>query len=389
MKIVDVAEFYAERGGGVRTYVNQKLAAAAAAGHEAVVIAPGPRAGEEERHGGRVIWIASRPLPPDPRYYMLLDESAVHRALSREAPDVVEGSSPWTGGWMVARWPGAALKSFIFHQDPIAVYPHTLLGRRLGYERLDAWFGFIWAYLRKLSAHYDLTVTSGEWLARRLERFGVRAPVAVPFGIDKARFSPVRAAPSLRAEWLERCGAPRDAQLLVTVSRHHPEKRLGTLLSGFDAASQHSPLALVLFGDGPLRKWVERRASKIRGVHVAGFTDDRDLLPATLASADGLLHGSSAETFGLVVAEAVCSGTPVVVPDRGGAPELARSSYAETYAAGDADACAEAILRLCQRDRDALRGACLRDGVPHIFDHEAHFGALFETYAAKLAGAAR
>jgi len=46
VKIVDVAEFYAERGGGVRTYVNQKLAAAAAAGHEAVVIAPGPRAGD-------------------------------------------------------------------------------------------------------------------------------------------------------------------------------------------------------------------------------------------------------------------------------------------------------------------------------------------------------
>ena len=36
MKIVDVAEFYAEQGGGVRTYVNHKLRAAAAAGHEAV-----------------------------------------------------------------------------------------------------------------------------------------------------------------------------------------------------------------------------------------------------------------------------------------------------------------------------------------------------------------
>ena len=28
MKIVDVAEFYAEQGGGVRTYINQKLKAA-------------------------------------------------------------------------------------------------------------------------------------------------------------------------------------------------------------------------------------------------------------------------------------------------------------------------------------------------------------------------
>ena len=42
MKIVDVAEFYAELGSGVRTYINQKLEAGARAGHEVVVIAPGP-----------------------------------------------------------------------------------------------------------------------------------------------------------------------------------------------------------------------------------------------------------------------------------------------------------------------------------------------------------
>jgi len=123
MKIIDVAEFYAERGGGVRTYIHHKLAAAKAAGHEMVIVAPGPKDGCEERLGGRIEWIASRPMPLDARYYLLLDNKAVHAVLNREKPDVVEGSSPWAGGWMVARWPGWALKSFIFHQDPVAVYP--------------------------------------------------------------------------------------------------------------------------------------------------------------------------------------------------------------------------------------------------------------------------
>lgn len=386
MKIVDVAEFYAERGGGVRTYINQKLAAAAQAGHEAVVIAPGPQAGEEVRHGGRVIWIRSRPLPPDPRYYMLLDERAVHRALDALAPDVIEGSSAWTGGWMVARYraatPGLApSKALVFHQDPVAVYPHTLLGRRVGYERIDGWFGPFWRYLKRLSDHFDLTVTSGQWLADRLARFGVRAPTAVPFGIDKQRFRPREADRAERAHWLSACSAPDHARLLMTVSRHHPEKRLGTLLEGFRIASQRSPMALVLFGDGPFRRFVERRARRIPGVHVAGFTDDPAVLPRALASADALLHGSSAETFGLVVAEAVCSGTPVIVPDRGGAPELARPSYAETYEAGAPRACAAAIERLLARDAGELRAACLAEGAPNIYDHEAHFHRLFETYA--------
>ena len=42
MKVVDVAEFYADKGGGVRTYIHQKLEAGARLGHEVVVIAPGP-----------------------------------------------------------------------------------------------------------------------------------------------------------------------------------------------------------------------------------------------------------------------------------------------------------------------------------------------------------
>src|SRR5262245_8268794 len=46
VKIVDVNEFYAEQGGGVRRYVDAKLAAGARLGHEVVVIAPGPRDGE-------------------------------------------------------------------------------------------------------------------------------------------------------------------------------------------------------------------------------------------------------------------------------------------------------------------------------------------------------
>ncbi len=388
MKIVDVSEFYAEEGGGVRTYVHQKLAAAKTLGHEVVIIAPGPEDREEVRDGGRILWVKGPPMPFDPRYFILWNERKVHALLDGERPDVVEGSSPWSGGWFAARWSGpvaqAARRTFIFHQDPVAVYPQTLLGGALGASRVDRLFSPYWAYLRRLSGHFDATVVAGDWLADRLRSFDVHNPIAIPFGIDKSRFSPRQRDAALRSAWLTQCGVPEaqhdEAVLWVGISRFHPEKRIGTMLEAFARVSAHRPMGFVLFGDGPLRGWVERSARKVRGVHLAGFVKDRERVARTLASADGFLHGSAAETYGLVVAEAVCAGLPLVVPDVGGAADLARPGYAETYRAGEAESCAAAMTALLRRPRAGM-GAALAEGAARIGTMEDHFRGLFERYA--------
>ncbi|MCA9562009.1 MAG: glycosyltransferase [Myxococcales bacterium] len=269
MKVVDVAEFYAEQGGGVRTYINQKLRAGERLGHEVVVIAPGPEDKEEERLGGRILWVKGPPMPFDPRYFVLWRERAVHELLDREAPDVVEGSSPWSGGWFAARWRGNAPKAFIFHQDPVAVYPETFLAHRIGREPVNKLFGWYWAYLRRLAGAYDATVVSGHWLAEKLRDFGLPRPQAVPFGINKSRFSPSHESVQVKRDWLDRCGVARDGQLLVTISRFHPEKRVGMLIRAFaDASAERSDRAmgLVIFGDGPLRKSIKRLADRTPGV---------------------------------------------------------------------------------------------------------------------------
>ena len=384
MKIVDVAEFYAEKGGGVRTYIHHKLRAAAAAGHEAVIIAPGPETRTEWRLGGRIEWIRSRPMPFDPRYHLLLNEKAVHAQLDREQADVVEGSSPWTGGWMAARWRGRALKSFIFHQDPVAVYGHTLLARRLGYDRTDRLFNFYFQYLRRLSRHYDLTVTSGQWLADRLTEQRIAGATAVPFGVNKARFLTAKRDPELRCRLLHACDAQADTPLLVAVSRHHPEKRLLSLLDGFAQAKRQQPLALAIYGDGPLRGLVERKARTVGNVHVAGFSADANHLASVLASSDAFVHGSAAETFGIVIAEAMAAGLPLVVPNRGGAHELADPSYAECFEPGDPTAFASAVVRLLARDLPAMGRLSRRAAQRQVVDMDQHFRLLFHEYEARL-----
>ena len=380
MKIVDISEFYSPTGGGVRNYVDEKFKAAARHGHSLTVIAPGKENGVETREGGKLVWVETPQLPFDRNYRMFWRAEDVWRIVDGEAPDVVEGSSPWRGGWIAARWQGAAAKMLFMHADPVAVYPQTLLSGLLSSSTIDKLFGWYWSYLRRLNACFDGCVVSGSWLAARFAGHGLRNLHVVPFGVETAWFGPGLRDNALRSTMLERCGLGPDAALLINIGRHHPEKRVGIAIEAVSKAQKSRPVGLYVIGDGLIHARVRAKAARASHVHVAGWVDDRATLARMIASADALLHCSTAETFGFVVAEALCCGTPVVVPDAGGAGDLAAAEYAETYAPGDPNSAAKAILDLLGRDRAALSRAALEAG-RRVGDIESHFEKLFAVYA--------
>jgi alpha-1,6-mannosyltransferase len=117
-----------------------------------------------------------------------------------------------------------------------------------------------------------------------------------------------------------------------------------------------------------------------QNVYVAGQINDADQLSTVMASADALIHGSAAETFGLVLAEALCSGTPLIVPDAGASATFAGPGYAETYRAGDAVDAAGAILRLLDGERKTQSEAALAAADAQVFTVEQHFERLFAIY---------
>lgn len=385
MRIVDVAEYYAERGGGVRTYIDHKLRAGAALGHQVIVVAPGPETRVERRLGGTIQWLKAPKLPFDDRYHIFWNADDVHRCLDDLKPDVVEGSSALRGAWAVASWQGDAVKSWFIHQDLVAGYVHTFLDRYIARSTLDRAVGRFWNHLRALSWAYDTSVVAAPWLADRFESFGLRRPHAIPVGVDHGAFSPDLASPAARAELRAMCGLENpDAPLLITVSRHHPEKRLGAIIEGFSLASAKRPMGLVVFGDGPTRSRVELHASRVPHVHVFGALGDRARLARYLASADALLHGGAAEICATVVAEAMTSGLPLIVPDFGGALGWASPDYAEVYKAGDPHSCADAITRILARDCAGLRRAG-RAAAERLLTLPAdHFEQLFAHYQAMI-----
>lgn len=377
MKIVDVAEFYSPTGGGVRTYVDQKLAAAAELGHEVVVIAPGAERRTEHRAGGRIEWVRAPKLIADGNYRLFWNFTPVHDILDAERPDIVEAGSPWTAAWIVAAWRGPAARVLFMHADPVAVFPYRWFDGLMSEDQVDRLYFWYWAHMRALDRHFDRMVVAGTWLQQRMMRYGIREPAVAPLGVATEDFSPTLRDPALRRDLLARCGLPESATLFIGVGRHHAEKRWPMLIRA--AAASDLPIGFVLAGDGMMRERVEQAAAPHRRVQLLGHVGDRAELARLLASADGLLHGSGSETFGIVAAEALASGTPLVVPASGGVGDLARPEHSETYRAGDQAGAVAAIARFVGRDRATMSAAALvaagRIGMP-----TERFAGLFEIY---------
>src|SRR6476469_1946521 len=151
MRIADGCAFYTPAGGGVRTYVEAKLRAAARFGHEMIVIAPGERHQVIKRGPGAfLVTIPAPRIALDRRYRYFDDEAALHSALDAWQPDHVEASSPWSSATMVGRWQGSASRSLVMHSDPLAAYAYRWLGGFAPIDKIDRWFGWFWRHLRGL-----------------------------------------------------------------------------------------------------------------------------------------------------------------------------------------------------------------------------------------------
>lgn len=380
MRIVDVCEFYAPEGGGVRTYIHAKMTVAAAAGYQVTVIAPGPV--DDVAHwpgGGSVITLKSPLLPFDRRYGMFWHDAPVHALLDDLQPDVLEASSPWRGAWIAASWRGRAARSLFMHHDPLSAFAYRWFDAMAPREAIDRQFAWFWRYLQRMCAKYDTIVCAAPSLSARLADGGIARTVTLPMGVDKGVFSPSLRNEDLRAALLALCNLRPDARLALAIGRHTPEKRWPLVIDACTRAAAETPLGLVLIGDGHQRGKTLAHIGDNPHVYAMAPVRDRALLARILASGDMLLHGSAAETFGLVAAEARASGLPLVLPNLGAAFDLAHPDHTEVYAAGDRRSAADAILRMLARDQIALQAAATARALAARTLDE-HFDELFAHY---------
>jgi|HubBroStandDraft_2_1064218.scaffolds.fasta_scaffold24887_2 alpha-1,6-mannosyltransferase len=335
----------------------------------------------------RTVRVGGPSLPYDRTYHLLGRFDKVRDRVNAERADVLEAHSPYlaTAAIMACGRDAARVRTAFWHADHLGTYVEPLLARWLGGRAAEATSASMWPFVRGLLAPFDATFVAGREQATRLRRAGVEGVVHVPFGVDVGAFSPRARDESMRQKLLGGAGA--GAVLLVGAGRFAFEKRWDVVLDAFARIRAQREAVLVLFGDGPERAALERAAPI--GVRFLGFERDRGRLAAALASCDALLHGCPYETFGLGVAEAVACGTPVVVPDAGGAAQTVDPSCGATYPSLDAAACAAAVERLLARDPGELRARAIEAAarVPTAADHYGRVLATYDAlFAAKTAG---
>ncbi|MGX7824196.1 glycosyltransferase [Actinokineospora sp. 24-640] len=348
MRIVQLANFYGPRSGGLRTALHHLGAGYAAAGHEVVLVVPGPRRRDERLATGVRRITLPAPGIPGTGGYRAVDPLRVRALLAGLRPDRLEVSDRLTlrgmGRW--ARERGV----------PAVVISHERLDRLLEQFLLPAPLARLAADAanRRMAAAYDTVVCTTGFARAEFDRIGATNLAQVPLGVDLATFTPTRHDGALRADLAHGADA-----LLVHCGRLSPEKHVERSVDTLAALREAGAnVRLVVAGDGPRRAALERRAAGLP-VTFLGFLADRAAVAGLLATADVSLAPGPHETFGLAALEALASGTPVVVSRSSALGELVRPDCGAAVA-DRAPAFAEAVTGLLdvpERDRRAAARA--------------------------------
>ena len=149
---------------------------------------------------------------------------------------------------------------------------------------------------------------------------------------------------------------PAGALRVLAVGRLVPEKGFADLVAA--AARTRTPVRLTVVGLGPARDALAAQARTL-GVDLAlpGALSPAELTRA-YASTDVVAQPSHSEGFGLVAAEAVVAGVPVVATDAGGPRDLLDPD--DLVPVGDVDALAAALDEVAADPARARKRVMLR-----------------------------
>ena len=345
LRIVQLANFYGPRSGGLRTALHHLGAGYVTHGHEVVLVVPGPRRTHEVMPTGVRRITLPAPKIPWTGGYRAVDPWRVRILLEALRPDRIEVSDRLTlrgmGRWALRR----GVPSVVISHERLDRLLHQALLPEPVARRLADWAN------ARMAASYDTVVCTTGFAREEFDRIGSPNVVQVPLGVDLATVAPSQRDTALRAELAGGAEA-----LLVHCGRLSPEKHVERSVD--TVAELHESgerVRLVIAGDGPRRDALQRRAVGLP-VTFLGFVHNRSAVARLLATADVSLAPGPHETFGLAALEALASGTPVVVSRSSALREIIRPNCGAAVA-DHAPAFAGAVTRLLNAPEPARRAA--------------------------------
>lgn len=186
---------------------------------------------------------------------------------------------------------------------------------------------------RFLCARATANITPTLWLGGLLHLPHVQA---IPHGLDFPQAIP-------------RAAVPRRPPICAFVGRLVTTKGVQVLLeAAVILRAQNQPFELMIIGEGPQRAALEefvRRAQLDAQVKFAGRLGDAEVDAALAESSVVVVPSLGGEVFGLVVAEAMARGLPVIASDLGAFAEVLGDA-GSLFRTGDAADLAAALSRV-------------------------------------------
>ncbi|MDH7486508.1 MAG: glycosyltransferase [Anaerolineae bacterium] len=303
MNILHLYKDYPPVLGGIENHIKGLAEAQAQRGHQVTVLVTGldhhtrgsVENGVRVIRAARLAQVASTPL-----------SLSLPRLLRRQRPDITHLHFPYPLGevsqWLLGRARRTVLS---YHSDVV---------RQAFILRLYA--PLLRCVLRRVDRIIAATPQYRD-SSRFLQPYRDKC-VLIPYGIDLHRFQEADAA--LVAAIRQRHGSAASGEpgpLLLFVGRLRYYKGLSYLIQ----AMAHVPATLLVVGSGPMeREWRQLAAATgvADRVHFLGDVEDA-ALPAYYHAADLFVLPASqrSEAFGIVLVEAMASGTPLISTELG------------------------------------------------------------------------
>ena len=299
----------------------------------------------------------------------------IHQKMDEFQPDVIHSHHPYLLGDTAMRVAGRNCLPIVFtHHTLYEEYAHYVLSSAPMKK-----------FVTRLSTAYanccTHVIAPSRSIADLIKKRGVTKPVSeIPTGIDFESFQKGDGKRFRKAQ-----GIGDDTQLIGHVGRLAREKNLGFLTKAVTIAlKQNKKAKFLVVGDGPDRKQIEKVFAENHltdRLILAGKITGNDLANAYCAM-DVFVFSSKSETQGLVVAEAMAAGKPVIAIDASGVREVVSDNENGRLLPQDAspEAFSEAVTDFFQKPDDKNRWQENALSTARRFDRAKMAGTLSDLY---------